>query len=164
MSGSAAAESFGVLAAELKLDIWAESDGSVDFVVSPVTLEALQGSGQFSNLTVLIDDLERQILSEKGVHDENDRGDLNLQSSSKNFHESFHKPEGMVHWLITLQQKHPRNAQFVTSIGKSAQGRDIFAFKIAGRAGFGRMPVVMITSLFHAREWYAAEPDSCIFA
>ncbi|KAI9291967.1 putative carboxypeptidase precursor [Neoconidiobolus thromboides FSU 785] len=65
----------------------------------------------------------------------------------------------------TLQQwatQYPDYATFIPSIGKSTEGRDIYAFKITNKKSTGAKKGIWFNSGLHAREWIG--PASCLYS
>jgi murein tripeptide amidase MpaA len=71
--------------------------------------------------------------------------------SGPNF-EVFWSFEEMEAFTLQLAQNYP-NLVKRDIIGKSSEGRDIFALRVSNSAEFGKKPIIFIDSGIHAREW-----------
>jgi hypothetical protein len=67
------------------------------------------------------------------------------------FHE-FRTYEETKSWYKELAKTYPSHAIFVETIGKTVEGRDIFALKLGNRRVHGKK-AVFVHGLQHAREW-----------
>ncbi|KAG0353911.1 hypothetical protein BC939DRAFT_510702 [Gamsiella multidivaricata] len=68
----------------------------------------------------------------------------------------YHTHEEIKDYYLTLMDDYPELMSFVPSIGKTAEGRDIFAVRITAKDPDGSVrekPQVWIQGLQHAREW-----------
>lgn len=73
--------------------------------------------------------------------------------------EAYHTYEQVGQELHRLAEEHPDRAQ-VMSIGKTAEGRELWALKVSGNADKGdtsARPGVVFTGNHHAREWMSME-------
>ena len=61
-----------------------------------------------------------------------------------------HRYADIVKWYEDLANSNPSIVKYVTSIGKSVQGRDLPAVHIAGASGDGRK--IYLQCQIHARE------------
>ncbi|MBM3461652.1 MAG: zinc carboxypeptidase [Armatimonadetes bacterium] len=70
----------------------------------------------------------------------------------------YHSYDEMREALAHLAADHPDRAQLV-SLGKSVEGRDVWALKISGKVtgDTSHKPGVMFTGCHHAREWMSME-------
>ncbi|HSE97903.1 MAG TPA: M14 family metallopeptidase, partial [Blastocatellia bacterium] len=71
----------------------------------------------------------------------------------------FHSYEETLAEFTQLSQQHPDIARLV-NLGKSYEGRDIFALKVSRNPELNdsTKPDVLITGCYHAREWISVEP------
>ncbi|KAJ9080007.1 hypothetical protein DSO57_1029612 [Entomophthora muscae] len=73
--------------------------------------------------------------------------------SSDDFFKKYHSYEAIKSTLHVWAANHPKLATFIPSIGKTHEGRDIFAFKIARRGSRQMKKIIWFNGGFHAREW-----------
>ncbi|KAJ9068189.1 hypothetical protein DSO57_1031188 [Entomophthora muscae] len=73
----------------------------------------------------------------------------------KDFFLSYQSYAAMQETLHSWSMKYPHLATFIPSIGKTHEGRDIFAFKIATRGNSKRKKAIWFNGGLHAREWIA---------
>jgi len=71
---------------------------------------------------------------------------------------AYHTYEQITEDMRVLAKKYPENCALI-SLGKTAEGRDIWALKISSGAqgDTSKKPGVVFTGLHHAREWVTAE-------
>jgi murein tripeptide amidase MpaA len=156
------------LVVDLELDPWTEfhENHFADVFVPPEALNTIEKILQNENFTVLIDDMQRHIDKERSEHDSTQ--DFNFLESNEgmdsSFHRRFHRFEEIEDWLMLKAEKNPRLATFIDDIGRSVDGKKIFVLKITTPASEGaeQKPIVLINSLFHAREWYAIPSHSIL--
>jgi murein tripeptide amidase MpaA len=75
-----------------------------------------------------------------------------LQERGSDWFDNYHRFDEMKQWYSDLAQQYSNLVTFIPSIGKSAQGRDLFALKITGTKA-SKKPQIWIQGQIHAREW-----------
>jgi hypothetical protein len=128
-----------------ELDLWGSHDPAVTTVRTHNSgeLALLMGSGA---CVVQHEDLEALVVNWEKTHLEA------LMNKSADWHESYHRYADMKDWYQnTLGASNL--VTFVPSIGKSVEGRDIYAVKITGAADAAAVPKFFFTCALHAREW-----------
>jgi hypothetical protein len=70
-----------------------------------------------------------------------------------NWFRNYHTFEDIQEWFLKLSNSHKNIVQYIPSIGKSHEGRDIFALRINRTPPRGDKKQIYIQSLIHAREW-----------
>jgi len=71
----------------------------------------------------------------------------------KIFYGSYHKYEEMVAYANALCTANANKCQWIPSIGKSVQGRDIFLLRLGVTPVTKAKPVIYFQGGQHAREW-----------
>lgn len=118
-------------------DVMRPRHGSFDVRATPAQFQLLKGLGL--NMEVLVDNVQALIDQEAEAR--------SLRRNGTWF-EDYHTYEETKQWYAQLARDHP-GTTFIPSIGKSHEGRDLFAF-IFGTSG---KPALYFQSLQHAREW-----------
>ncbi|TPX65629.1 hypothetical protein SpCBS45565_g04996 [Spizellomyces sp. 'palustris'] len=136
---------------ELGLDIWDTQSDHIDVRIPPgaddiLTSKSLSDvAGGVLTVTVLDNNLQ------KIVDEEAQR--LNSPSvQAADWFADYHRYADIKTWYQTLAQQNPSLVTFIPSIGKSVEGRDIFAVRITSKTG-GSKQQIWFQGLQHAREW-----------
>lgn len=100
---------------------------------------------------LIVEDVEKYLRTEKTMRNRKKR----ILSQPK-----LEQPDFSVFWALSemetyciqLAQKYP---MLITRevIGKSGEGRDLFAMRVSSGSQFGQKPIIFIDSGTHAREW-----------
>jgi len=91
--------------------------------------------------SLFIDDIQKYIDKEREV------------ANTQNFYGSYHKYEEMVAYANALCTANANKCQWIPSIGKSVQGRDIFLLRLGVTPVTKAKPVIYFQGGQHAREW-----------
>ncbi|KAJ3277722.1 hypothetical protein HK104_003036 [Borealophlyctis nickersoniae] len=142
-----------ILEEDLSLDVWDTQKDHIDFriltglesvVLNTASLKNVAG-GKVS-ITVLEDNLQKLVDEEKAR--------LNgPQVQAADWFADYHRYADIRTWYQTLSTQYPDLVTFVPSIGKSVEGRDIFAVRITNKASTGAKKQYWFQGLQHAREW-----------
>ena len=113
----------------------------------------------------------RILLSKAGCFEEKGRAGINrlfsLPSKSavpvygNRFHDDYRSYQNIIDQLNAYASSHPHLVKSVKSIGKSHEGRDLFAIHITAASKSSTKPLIWIMAGQHAREWIA--PASTMF-
>lgn len=130
------------------IDVWSQGDVWTLFI-SPEQLAKLKKSF-LKGINVLGTNVQEQI------DQETLRLSENYQPFSftfnKDWFQEYHRYEDIKSWYMSLANAYPEIVKFIPSIGKTHEGRDIFAVVISGKKQ-GDKKQVFIQSGQHAREW-----------
>ena len=136
--------------ARMELDVWARTPDHVDMFVSSRQLQSIQE--QFaSELTMEIVD--------RDIQNRIDEETVRLSSpnvAEKGWFEEYHRYEAIKEWYQKLAQEFPHLIKFVPSIGKTHEGRDLFAVHLTAYNSSSSSPAkkqIWFQSQIHAREW-----------
>lgn len=128
---------------ELKgVDVWSYGKDYVEVRVSPKDYERLKQ--QSSKIVVVENNIQKLIDSE--------RHEFSEWQEDDDYFNNYHTVQEMFRWSRQLQTKYPQLVKMVPSIGKSVQGRDLWAMRITSPNKATKRQV-WIQSLLHAREW-----------
>ncbi|KAJ9056419.1 hypothetical protein DSO57_1033239 [Entomophthora muscae] len=97
------------------------------------------------------------VVDSQGKQDVTPESHLRRRSdtSSGDYFKKYHRYGTIKSTLHNWAAKHPKIATFIPSIGKTHEGRDIFAFKIATKGNSQRKRGIWFNGGQHAREWIA---------
>ncbi|HYE02830.1 MAG TPA: M14 family metallopeptidase [Phycisphaerales bacterium] len=129
-------------------DPWSESvgvGGPVDFRVPADALPVLDEAGV--PYRVIIEDVQALI--------DRERAELGAPARGPGWHATYHPLNEISAFVDTLVAQRPDLATRL-SVGTSVQGREIFAIRITGPGDASTRPIVVFSSVQHAREWIAA--------
>jgi murein tripeptide amidase MpaA len=128
-----------------QLDLWGSHDESITTVRTrdSAELALLNASGACVTQN---DDVETLVANWEKA---------NLEASlskTAGWHESYHEYDDMKEWYQNTLGASDL-VTYVPSIGKSVEGRDIYAVKLTGAADASTVPKFLWTCALHAREW-----------
>jgi hypothetical protein len=84
--------------------------------------------------------------------------------SSPDWHKSYHRPEGVLKYYSYLAKTYPHLVTLVPSIGKTHEGRDLFAVHLSSNGTTKKEKKrVWWQSQIHAREWISGATTQFIF-
>lgn len=131
-----------------EMDVWGRDvDGSLDVLVTELQFQTLKYHELFAEYQVLAsgDQIQQQI----------DQASVAQQKvSTGEWFEAYHRYEEIVSWFQELSVKHSTLMEFIPSIGKSHEGRDIIAVKITSATGDrATKKQIWFQGQIHAREW-----------
>jgi hypothetical protein len=141
---------------EIGIDFWTTggTGRTSRIMVSPEVekkfVKFLENSGTKHTLTV--SDVEMNLKADKVARELRKKRSVKINSPSEPNFEVYWSFEEMEDFSLYLAQNYP-NLVKRDVIGKSVEGRDIFALRVSNGAEFGRKPIVFIDSGIHAREW-----------
>lgn len=118
------------------LDVWSSSATASEVMLRPQELRYALGSG--IGMDVVVDDVQRLVDAEQRSLGQNE------------WFKAYHPLSDIKEWFQELAAQH-QSVSFQEEIGKSVEGRSIFALRF-GEAKENK-PQVYVQSLQHAREW-----------
>jgi len=122
-------------------DVYKATYDYFEMQVSPKQLSLLQSLGL--DIEILHDDLQA-LLDEEMI------GHMMAAKENNTWFSDYHTYDEIKLWYAELARLHP-GTTFISSIGKTHQSRDIFAFTF----GTPGKPQIYFQGLIHAREWIA---------
>jgi len=120
-------------------DVYRPTYDSFEMEVSPKQFALIQAMGL--DIEVLHDNLQALL-------DEETFGQARSVADNSTWFSAYHDYQSTYNWYAELARLHP-GTTFVSSIGTSHQGRNIFAY----RFGTPGKPQIFFQGLIHAREW-----------
>jgi len=123
-----------------QMDVYQQTWQHVDVRLTPEQFELFQSLN--IDMEVVDEDVQKSIDIETNAR-------LQMSALNATWLSDYHTYSEIKAWYQELASKNSRYATFIPSIGKSHEGRDIFAFRF-GTAG---KPSFYLQSLQHAREW-----------
>lgn len=145
-------------------DIWKQDMFSVDVLMTTSNFETLNLNN--TQYKVLNDNIQSQIDAETNKKSLVNKIPTPTAFKTDNtwfehYFNDFNDYEVTKNWYKTLATTYPEVVEYVPSIGKSIEGRDIFAIFITGQE-FASKKQFYIESLIHAREWATGSTSAYI--
>ncbi|KAJ3043018.1 hypothetical protein HDV00_005925 [Rhizophlyctis rosea] len=146
-----------------RLDVWSmETDRSMVVRVDPQQWQDLKdwivAAGDWFGcvdepVKVLVEDIQPAIDAE--TERLNRVGKLDWETKTSQWFSDYHRFDEIRDWYRDLADRHPSLIQVIPSIGKTFEGRDIFAVKISGNKTHisSDKSQFWFHGLQHAREW-----------
>lgn len=131
------------------IDIWSTNTRYSDILVSPSLYDAVrQAEFQYE---VLMDNVQTVIDKETEILKQ---GQFKKSSDPVDWFTSYHTYDDIVEWYQALAKQFPNLIEFIPSIGKTHEKRDIIAVKVTNRnAKIQNKSQFWIQGNQHAREW-----------
>jgi hypothetical protein len=142
-----------VLLDDLGADIWSKNSQFIQARVTPKQFKQLKALTGDKALPVVIQDVQKAI----------DMGDELRASDDGDWFSSYHTYSEILTWFNQLAKENPNHVKLVPSIGKSFEGRDIFAVHLTNPNNVEKKQV-WFQSLIHAREWITGTTTQFIFS
>jgi len=137
----------GLLNAASFHDVWSGDSvlslGENDIRVDDDLLKAINEAGLTN--TVRIESIQALLSEERWTY--------LLNGSSADFFATYHRYDEIVVYLKQLTQTYPHLAQFIPSVGKTIEGRDIPAIRINATYNGAKGKKIFFQGGQHAREW-----------
>ncbi|KAK5662779.1 hypothetical protein OQA88_6187 [Cercophora sp. LCS_1] len=153
-------------AVQLVLDVWAFTPEYVDIRIHKDDVKGLRKLLPSSlEPTIIVQDVAAAVLATYPPRSSpvvqydpstasSAQGKALMDAADSVFFSDYQPLTVITSWMIYLQALFPSYTE-ITSIGKSAEGRDILAFRVGERSAdeTGPRKTILVTSGQHAREW-----------
>ncbi|KAI8817505.1 carboxypeptidase A1-like protein [Fimicolochytrium jonesii] len=147
---------------QLGLDVWNTGADGIDVRIAPEERKFLGTKGPIAK-AVKVYNATVEVL-EKNIQEIVDKGEsvnkaaslgfaANPTAAAADWFSAFHTYDEIKAWYQALATNNPTLVTFVPSIGKSRQGRDLFAVKITSNKNTATKKTFFFQGLIHAREW-----------
>jgi len=137
---------------ENPMSLWASTPDAVDIQVSQKQMALLAHAQATEEIQCeeMIKDLSKSLRD----HDPKPMRFREVaHGTTLSFFDTFRSNDDIVTFLQNLSTNNPNHVNFIPSIGKSLEGRDIPAVRICGSNNCDKAPKVYVQGLLHAREW-----------
>lgn len=142
------------------LDIWSLAENHIDVRMTRAQLRDFNQQKkkyQGFKYTVLDDDLQETIERERRRLKSQLKNPLRTSAGTE-FFKDYRSYDAIKEWMRKLAKQYPELVEYIPSIGKSVEGRDIMQMKITSSShGYKTSKKrIWLQSLQHSREWIAA--------